>query len=66
MLARRIIEGRGAVMPTFRAVLSLEEAWAMARYLRTLVPGTEDSPPVLPQPKKLDDAAKKGDDAAKK
>ncbi len=54
MFARRIIEGRGAVMPTFRGTLSLEEAWAMARYLRTLIPGTEASPPVLPQPRKTE------------
>ncbi len=40
-LARSILEGRGAVMPPFRGTLTLEEAWAMARYLRTLVPGTE-------------------------
>jgi hypothetical protein len=40
-VARIIIEGRGAVMPPFRGVLSLEESWAMARYLRTFVPGTE-------------------------
>jgi hypothetical protein len=40
-LARIILEGRGAVMPPFRGTLSLEEAWAMARYLRTFVPGTE-------------------------
>ena len=44
-IARIIIEGRGAVMPTFRGTLTLEEAWAMARYLRTLVPGTEASRP---------------------
>ena len=44
-IARIIIEGRGAVMPTFRGTLTLEEAWAMARYLRTLVPGTESSRP---------------------
>ncbi len=44
-IARIIIEGRGAVMPTFRGTLTLEEAWAMARYLRTLVPGTEVSRP---------------------
>lgn len=42
-IARIIIEGRGAVMPPFRGVLTLEEAWAMARYLRTFVPGTETS-----------------------
>ena len=40
-LARSIIEGRGAVMPPFRGPLTLEESWAMARYLRTFVPGTE-------------------------
>jgi hypothetical protein len=44
-LARSILEGRGAVMPPFRATLSLEEAWAMARYLRSFVPGTEVSRP---------------------
>ena len=44
-IARIILEGRGAVMPTFRGVLSLEEAWAMARYLRTFVPGTETPRP---------------------
>jgi hypothetical protein len=32
-------------MPTFRGVLSLEESWAMARYLRTFVPGTETPRP---------------------
>lgn len=40
-LARIILEGRGAVMPPFRGTLTLEEAWGMARYLRTFVPGTE-------------------------
>jgi len=44
-LARIILEGRGAVMPPFRGALSLEEAWAMARYLRTLEPGTEQPRP---------------------
>jgi hypothetical protein len=44
-IARIVIEGRGAVMPTFRGTLTLEEAWAMARYLRTFVPGTEASRP---------------------
>jgi hypothetical protein len=44
-IARIIIEGRGAVMPPFRGVLTVEEAFAMARYLRTFVPGTEVSPP---------------------
>ena len=47
-IARIIIEGRGAVMPPFRRTLSPEEAWAMARYLRTFVPGTE-----APRPDRL-------------
>jgi hypothetical protein len=46
-IARIIIEGRGAVMPPFRGTLTLEEAWAMARYLRTFVPGSEQSRPDL-------------------
>jgi len=37
-LARSILEGRGAVMPPFRGTVSLEESWAMARYLRTFLP----------------------------
>jgi mono/diheme cytochrome c family protein len=65
-LVRLILEGRGAVMPPFRGTLSFEEAWGMARYLRTFVPGTEVSPPDLgakeqpgtvrevPMPKKLE------------
>lgn len=44
-LARAIMQGRGAVMPPFRGVLTLEEAWALARYMRSLVPGTELSRP---------------------
>jgi mono/diheme cytochrome c family protein len=44
-LARSIIEGRGAVMPPFRGALTYEEACAMARYLRTFVPGSELPPP---------------------
>lgn len=44
-IARITLEGRGAVMPAFRGTLTLEEACAMARYLRTFVPGTEVSPP---------------------
>jgi hypothetical protein len=51
-IARIIVEGRGAVMPQFRGTLSLEEAWAMARYLRTFVPGTEVSRPEPSQPAK--------------
>jgi hypothetical protein len=46
-LARIILEGRGAVMPPFRGALTLEEAWGLARYLRTFVPGTETSRPDL-------------------
>jgi cbb3-type cytochrome c oxidase subunit III len=48
--ARIILEGRGAVMPPFRGALSLEEAWALGRYLHTFVPGTEASRPDLRQP----------------
>jgi hypothetical protein len=51
-LARSIVEGRGAVMPPFRGTLSLEEAWAMARYLRTFVPGAESSRPEVGPAKK--------------
>jgi cbb3-type cytochrome c oxidase subunit III len=45
--ARVILEGRGAVMPTFRGTLTLEEAAAMARYLHTFAPGNEVSRPGL-------------------
>jgi hypothetical protein len=48
--ARIILEGRGAVMPPFRGALSLEEAWALGRYLHTFVPGTEVSRPDLGRP----------------
>jgi mono/diheme cytochrome c family protein len=51
-LARTVLEGRGAVMPPFRGTLSLEEAWAMARYLRTFIPGTETPRPDVGQPQK--------------
>jgi hypothetical protein len=44
-LVRAILEGRGAVMPPFRGTLTLEEGWAMARYLRTFLPGGEKSRP---------------------
>jgi hypothetical protein len=44
-LARAILEGRGSVMPPWRGTLSLEEAWAIARYVRTFVPGMEVSRP---------------------
>jgi mono/diheme cytochrome c family protein len=40
-LVRAILEGRRWCMPPFRAALSSEEAWSMAHYLRTFVPGTE-------------------------
>jgi mono/diheme cytochrome c family protein len=40
-----LMEGRGAVMPTFRGTLTFEEAWAMAHYLRSFVPGTEVARP---------------------
>jgi hypothetical protein len=51
-LVRAILEGRGAVMPPFRGTMTLEEAWGMARYLRTFVPGTEASRPDTKQPEK--------------
>jgi hypothetical protein len=44
-LARSILEGRGSVMPPWRGTLSLEEAWGMARYIRTFIPGTEVARP---------------------
>jgi hypothetical protein len=44
-LVRSILEGRGAVMPPFRGTLTLEQAWAMARYLRTFLPGSETERP---------------------
>jgi hypothetical protein len=54
-LARAILEGRGAVMPAFRGTLTLEESWALARYLRSFVPGSEASRPADPDPKKSDE-----------
>src|SRR4029077_16185541 len=44
-LARAIMQGRGAVMPPFRGVLTLEESWALAPYVRSFIPGTEISRP---------------------
>ena len=44
-LARAIMQGRGAVMPPFRGVLTLEESWTLARYVRSFIPGTEISRP---------------------
>jgi mono/diheme cytochrome c family protein len=49
-IVRIIIEGRGAVMPQFRGALALDEAWGLAHYLRSLVPGTEMSRPELRNP----------------
>jgi hypothetical protein len=46
-LVRGTLEGRGACMPAFRGTLTMEEAWAMARYLRTFMPGAE-----APRPEK--------------
>ncbi len=57
-LARANLEGRGAVMPPFRGTLTLEEAWAMARYLRTFIPGTEASHPDFSEPSKRGPAPK--------
>jgi hypothetical protein len=51
-LTRAILEGRGACMPPFRGTLTLEEGWAMARYLRTFIPGTEVSQPEVGPPPK--------------
>jgi hypothetical protein len=51
-IVRIIIEGRGAVMPPFRGTLTLEEAWAMARYLRTFDPSAAVSRPDLGAPDK--------------
>ncbi len=45
--ARVILEGRGAVMPSFRGVITLEEAFGLARYLHSFVPGHEVSRPGL-------------------
>ncbi len=44
-IARIILEGRGAVMPSFRGVVTIEEAYGLARYIRTFLPGTEVSRP---------------------
>jgi hypothetical protein len=49
-IVRIIIEGRGAVMPQFRGALALDEAWGLAHYLRTFVPGTQMSRPELRNP----------------
>lgn len=52
-LARAIMQGRGAVMPPFRAVLTLEETWALARYTRGFIPGTEIPRPDAAEPASL-------------
>jgi len=57
-IANIVLEGRGAVMPPFRGALTLEEAWGLARYLRTFVPGTEVLRPDLGEPKKTEPNAK--------
>lgn len=44
-LARLTWEGRGAVMPAFRGTLTWEEAWALAYYIRELVPGSKPGRP---------------------
>jgi hypothetical protein len=49
-IVRIILEGRGAVMPPFRGALSIEEAWGIAHYLRSFVPGTEVPKPDLRAP----------------
>ena len=49
-IVRIIIEGRGAVMPQFRGALALDEAWGIAHYLRSFVPGTEMSRPEVRNP----------------
>jgi len=64
-LARLILEGRGAVMPAFRGAFTLEESWAMARYLRSFVPGssparaaeggTDKAAEKLPEPRPVKD-----------
>jgi mono/diheme cytochrome c family protein len=60
-LARIILEGRGAVMPPFRGVLSLEEAYAMARFLRTFA-GTPGSRPDLGKGEEKKGEEKKGEE----
>jgi hypothetical protein len=59
MIQRAIIEGRWWCMPTFRAVLSCQEAAALTRYIRTFVPGTEVAPPVIPASKKTSETPKR-------
>ena len=42
-----ILEGRPGCMPPFREALTVKEAWGLAHYLRTFVPGTETPRPDL-------------------
>ena len=42
-----ILEGRPGCMPPFREALTVEQAWGLAHYLRTFVPGTETPRPDL-------------------
>jgi hypothetical protein len=51
-LARAILEGRGSVMPPWRGVLSLDEAWAIARYVRTFAAAQEASRPDFAAPER--------------
>lgn len=44
-LARLTWEGRGAVMPAFRGTLTWQESWALAYYIRELVPGSKPGRP---------------------
>lgn len=48
--SRVILEGRGAVMPSFRGIITVEESWALARYLHSFLPGNEVSRPGLHPP----------------
>jgi mono/diheme cytochrome c family protein len=59
MIARAIYEGRRACMPAFRDVISCKEAWALALYVRTFVPGTELAQPVIPDVKKAAETPKR-------
>jgi hypothetical protein len=52
-LTRTIMEGQGACRPPAPGTLTLEEAWALTRFIRTFVPKTEASPPDGSKPKKL-------------
>ena len=44
-LAFIILEGRGAIMPSFRGRLTLDQAFAMARYLRKFLPSPKTRQP---------------------